>query len=141
VVWETVPMASVPKVGDAVVRNGSLVTYLVKSVKVSRKTVELERSKGGSEFLPDVPWSELSFLAKQRGYPDRRGMGAESDVIAEKFVPNEKYKAHQRTMAQTLMAAGLNSEQIASMLLVPVDLPSDKKPETKKPRVEKPHDQ
>jgi hypothetical protein len=33
---------------------------------------------------------------KQRGYPDRRGMGAESDVIAEKFVPSERYKAQQK---------------------------------------------
>jgi hypothetical protein len=133
-------MARVPKVGDAVVRNGSLVTYAVKSINSARKTAELEKSTGRNEFLQDVPWSELSFLAKQRGSPDRRGMGAESDIIAEKFVPNEKYKAHQRTMVQTLTAAGLNPEEIASMLLVPVDLPTDKKPENKNPRVEKPDD-
>jgi hypothetical protein len=35
-----------------------------------------------------------------RGYPDRRGMGAESDFISEKFVPSEHYKAQQRAMAQ-----------------------------------------
>jgi hypothetical protein len=33
---------------------------------------------------------------KQRGYPDRRGMGAESDSISEEFVPSERYKAQQR---------------------------------------------
>jgi len=60
---------------------------------------------------------------KQRGYPDRRGFWAESDIIVEQFVPSERYKAQQ-----TLMAAGLNPEQIASMLFVPVDLPSGEKP-------------
>jgi hypothetical protein len=65
---------------------------------------------------------------KQRGYPDRRGFWAESDIIVEQFVPSERYKAQQRVMAQTLMAAGLNPEQIASMLFVPVDLPSGEKP-------------
>jgi hypothetical protein len=58
-----------------------------------------------------------------RGYPDRRGMGAESDVIAEQFVPSEHYKAQQRAMAQTLNAAGLSPEQIANMLSVPGDDP------------------
>jgi hypothetical protein len=47
-------------------------------------------------------------MAKQRGYPDQRGLWAESDSIAEQFVPNERYKAQQRAMAQTLLAAGLN---------------------------------
>lgn len=133
-------MARVPKAGDAVVRKGSLVTYVVRSINTTRKTAELQKSKGETELLPDVPWSELSFLSKQRGYPDRRGMGAESDVIAEQFVPDEKYKAHQRAMAQTLSAAGLNADQISSMLLVPVDLRSDKEPENEKPRVGKPLD-
>jgi hypothetical protein len=66
---------------------------------------------------------------KTRGYPDRRGFWAESDVIAEQFVPSEHYKAQQRVMAQTLIAAGLNPEQIASMLFVPVDILSREKPE------------
>ena len=35
---------------------------------------------------------------KPRGYPDRRGMGAQSDFIAEQFVPNEQYKAQQMAM-------------------------------------------
>jgi orotate phosphoribosyltransferase len=62
-------------------------------------------------------------MAKQRGYPDRRGMGAESDAISELFVPNERHKAQQRGMVETLTAAGLNPQEIASMLSVPVDLP------------------
>jgi len=67
-------------------------------------------------------------VAKQRGYPDQRGLWAESDSIAEQFVPSERYKAQQRVMAQTLIAAGLNPEQVASMLFVPVDLPSGEEP-------------
>jgi hypothetical protein len=58
-----------------------------------------------------------------RGYPDRRGMGAESDFTVEKFLPSEHYKAQQRAMAQTLIAAGLNTAQIASMLVAPIDHP------------------
>jgi hypothetical protein len=48
-------------------------------------------------------------------------------------VPSEQYKAQQRVMAQTLIAAGLSSEQIESMLLVRVDLPSGKKAKDEKP--------
>jgi hypothetical protein len=60
---------------------------------------------------------------KTRGYPDRRGFWAESDTIVEEFVPSEHYKAQQRVMAQTLIAAGLSPQEIAGMLFVPVDLP------------------
>jgi hypothetical protein len=63
-------------------------------------------------------------MAKQRGYPDQRGLWAESDSIAEQFVPSEGYRAQQRAMAQTLLAAGLNPEQVASMLSVQEDSPS-----------------
>jgi hypothetical protein len=69
-------------------------------------------------------------MAKQRGYPDQRGLWAESDTIAEQFVPSQRYKAQQRAMAETLIAAGLSAEQIASMLFVPNDLlPFDDKSE------------
>jgi hypothetical protein len=68
-------------------------------------------------------------MAKQRGYPDQRGLWAESDTIAEQFVPNERYRAQQKAMAETLLAAGLSPEQVASMLLVPVDWASGEKPE------------
>jgi hypothetical protein len=67
-----------------------------------------------------------SYMAKQRGYPDRRGMGAESDAISEQFVPSAYYKAQQQAIAQTLTAAGLNPEQIAVMLFVPLDFPPKK---------------
>lgn len=65
---------------------------------------------------------------KQRGYPDRRGLWAESDTISEQFVPSKEYKAQQKVMAQTLTAAGLSPEQIEGMLFVPVDLPPSQTP-------------
>jgi hypothetical protein len=61
-------------------------------------------------------------MAKQRGYPDRRGMGAQSDFIAEQFVPSEQYKAQQMAMVQKLIATGVNPEQVASMFFVPSEL-------------------
>ena len=61
-------------------------------------------------------------MAKQRGYPDRRGMGAQSDFIAEKFVPSEHYKAQQMAMVQKLIGAGINPKQVASMFFVPFGL-------------------
>jgi hypothetical protein len=61
-------------------------------------------------------------MAKQRGYPDRRGMGAQSDFIAEQFVPSEHYKAQQMAMVQKLIATGVKPEQVASMFFVPSDL-------------------
>jgi hypothetical protein len=67
-------------------------------------------------------------MAKLRGSPDRRGMGAQSDFIAERFVLSERYKAQQIAMAQKLIAAGLNPEQVASMFFIPVDLLSGEKP-------------
>ena len=68
-------------------------------------------------------------MAKQRGYPDRRGMGAQSDFIAEQFVPGEEYKAQQLAMVQKLIASGVSREQIATMFSVPFDLFSDEEPE------------
>ena len=70
-------------------------------------------------------------MTKQRGSPDRRGMGAQSDFIAERFVPSERYKAQQMVMAQKLIAAGLNPEQVASMFFIPVDLLSGEKPKAR----------
>jgi hypothetical protein len=68
-------------------------------------------------------------MAKERGYPDQRGLWAESDTIAEQFVPSERYKAQQKAMAETLLAAGLSPEQVASMLFVPNDVSSEEKTE------------
>jgi hypothetical protein len=71
-----------------------------------------------------VYFRDESAMANQRGYPDQRGLWAESDAIAEQFVPNESYKAQQRAMAQSLLAAGVDPEQIAAMLSVREDSPS-----------------
>jgi hypothetical protein len=71
-------------------------------------------------------------LAKQRGYPDRRGMGAQSDFISEQFVPDENYKARQTEMVQRLIAAGTTREQLEKMFFVPFDLISGGKPEDDK---------
>jgi hypothetical protein len=72
-------------------------------------------------------------MAKQRGYPDQRRLWAESDTIAEQFVPSERYKAQQRKMAETLIAAGLSPEQVASMLFAPAESLSGEKPEDEMP--------
>jgi hypothetical protein len=61
-------------------------------------------------------------MAKQRGYPDRRDMGAQSDFIAEQFVPSELYTAEQMARAQHLLSAGVSPEQVAKMLSIPLDL-------------------
>jgi hypothetical protein len=64
---------------------------------------------------------------KPRGSPDRRGMGAQSDFIAEKFVPSEQYKAQQMAMVQKLTAAGMNPEQLEKMFFISVgQLPGEK---------------
>jgi hypothetical protein len=55
-------------------------------------------------------------------------MGAQSDFIAERFVPSEQYKAQQLVMARNLIAAGLDPEKVASMFLIPFDLLQDEKP-------------
>ena len=71
---------------------------------------------------------------KPRGYPDRRGMGAQSDFIAEQFVPSEEYKAQQKAMVQTLAAAGVSPEQLEKMFFVPIDVLSVEKSKDEKPK-------
>lgn len=66
-------------------------------------------------------------MAKQRGYPDRRGMGAQSDFIAEQFVLSEQYKAEQMARVQHLLSTGLSPEQVAKMFSIPFDLLSGQK--------------
>jgi hypothetical protein len=61
-------------------------------------------------------------------------MGAQSDFIAEQFVPTEEYRAQQMAMAQKLIAAGMNSEQLETLFLVPADQLSGEKPEGDKPK-------
>jgi hypothetical protein len=70
-------------------------------------------------------------IAKPRGYPDRRGMGAQSDFIVEQFVPSEQYKAQQMAMVQKLNASGLNPEQIEKMFFISADLLSGEKKDEK----------
>ena len=72
-------------------------------------------------------------MAKQRGYPDRRGMGAQSDFIAEQFVPSERYKAQQMARVQTLIATGVNTEAIAGMFFVPFNLLAGETPKVEEP--------
>ena len=72
--------------------------------------------------------SKRSNTPKPRGYPDRRGMGAQSDFIAEKFVPSEAYKAQQMAMVQKLIASGVDPQQIAKMFSIPFDLLSREHP-------------
>ncbi len=68
-------------------------------------------------------------MAKQRGSPDRRGMGAQSDFIGERFVPTARYKAQQSAMVQRLTASGVSADQLEKMFFVPCDLLSDMEPE------------
>jgi hypothetical protein len=65
-------------------------------------------------------------MAKQRGYPDRRGLWAESDSISELFVPSPQYKAQQKMMAETLLAAGVSVEEIKGMLSSQCNLAGEK---------------
>jgi hypothetical protein len=67
-------------------------------------------------------------MAKQRGSPDRRGMGAQSDFLGETFVPNDQYKAQQLAMIQKLIATGVPPEQLEKMFFIPCDLLSGEKP-------------
>jgi hypothetical protein len=72
-------------------------------------------------------------MPKRKVSPDRRGMGAQSDFIAQQFIPSEQYKALQSAMVQTLIAAGVNPAQLAGMFLVPFDLRSDEEPKDRTP--------
>jgi hypothetical protein len=60
--WETVVMAKVPKVGEAVYRRGSPVTYMVIEVNASKKTADIKSTKGGIVLYKDVLWAELEVL-------------------------------------------------------------------------------
>ena len=65
-------------------------------------------------------------MAKQRGYPDRRGMGAQSDFISESFIPSDRHREQLLMRAETLIALGIAPEQAAEMLSIPLDWMSDK---------------
>ena len=59
---------------------------------------------------------------KQRGWPDRRGMGAQSDFIAEQFIPSDSYKAQQARMTQALLTSGVPPKQLEDLFLVRMHL-------------------
>jgi LDH2 family malate/lactate/ureidoglycolate dehydrogenase len=65
-------------------------------------------------------------MAKRRGYPDRRGMGAQSDFISESFIPSGRHKEQLLMRAATLIALGIAREQVAEMLSIPMGWLSDK---------------
>jgi hypothetical protein len=58
-------------------------------------------------------------MAKARGYPDRRGMGAQSDFISESFIPSEQHQKRLRTMADALVASGISRDEVTRMLSLP----------------------
>ena len=68
-------------------------------------------------------------MPKQRGYPDRRGMGAQSDFISEQFVPGERQREQQMVRAQSLIALGIPPERVAAMLSIPLSMLSDQGPD------------
>jgi hypothetical protein len=61
-------------------------------------------------------------MAKQRGSPDRRGMGAQSDFVSEQFVPSEEHREQQLARARVLIAQGIAPEQVAAMLSIPLSM-------------------
>jgi hypothetical protein len=68
----------------------------------------------------------LSNRIKPRGYPDRRGMGAQSDFLSETFVPSEEHRREQLRMAGVLLNMGMTPERVAASLSLPIDLLSPK---------------
>jgi hypothetical protein len=64
-------------------------------------------------------------MAKREVSPDRRGMGAQSDFIGETFVPSDAYKAQQAAMAQRLIQAGVDPDEVAKMFLVQVEVDAE----------------
>lgn len=55
-------MAKVPKVGDAVVRIGSPVTYVITAIDAGKKTADIKSTKGGIILHRGILWTELSVL-------------------------------------------------------------------------------
>jgi len=67
-------------------------------------------------------------VTKPRGYPDRRGMGAQSDFLAEQFNPDDQYRAEQMMRVKHLLATGVRPEDVAKMFSIPLSLVLDQKP-------------
>jgi hypothetical protein len=68
----------------------------------------------------------MIYMARQRGSPDRRGMGAQSDFISETFVPDDSYKLQQLAMIEKLIAVGISREQLETMFLISPELLSSR---------------
>jgi hypothetical protein len=60
-------------------------------------------------------------MAKLRGYPDRRGMGAQSDFISETFIPSKQHQEDQVNRAKALLNSGILLADVARMLSIPFD--------------------
>ncbi len=60
-------------------------------------------------------------MTKQRGTPDQRGMGAQSDFLSETFVPSTAHRKKQIEYAAVLFLLGHTVERVAEILTVPVD--------------------
>ena len=58
---------------------------------------------------------------KRRGSPDRRGMGAQSDVLSEQFVPSEQHRKQLLQRARVLITSGIPIEDVARMLSLPME--------------------
>lgn len=63
------------------------------------------------------PW----LMNKARGYPDRRGMGAQSDSISETFAPSSQHQEEQIRRARVLIANGIPLLNAAQMLSIPAE--------------------
>ena len=59
-------------------------------------------------------------MGRQRGTPDRRGMGAQSDFVAETFMPSEAYRVQQVAMMRRLSETGVSREQMEKLFLLPL---------------------
>ena len=55
-------MAKAPKLGEAVVRRGSPVTYVITGVNSAKRTADIKSTKGGIVLHKDVLWAELEVL-------------------------------------------------------------------------------
>jgi len=60
-------------------------------------------------------------MYKRRGSPDQRGMGAQSDFIAETFLPSAEHEREQVKRARVLIANGLPLSEVANLLSVQTD--------------------
>jgi hypothetical protein len=58
----------------------------------------------------------------ERRYSSGSDQRVARNFISEEFIPNEQYKVQQKSMAQSLIAAGVSAEEVAGRPSHPVDL-------------------